>query len=182
MARDQGGPKLAFQLMLFPVTNFQLNTPSMDELGTGYTVSRAQMESIIRNYLPNKADITHPYASPILATSLANLPPALIITAEYDPLHDDGELYGKRLQESGVPTTVTRYDGMIHDFPDLFEGPGNKALSQIASALQGAFGQVSANGNGAVTNHARSGNFFSRLFRRKSAQATPVTAVQSSTK
>src|SRR6266567_3607986 len=70
-----------------------------------------------------------------LAPDLSRLPPALIIIAECDPLHDEGEAYGKRLQEAGVQATVSCYDGMIHDFPDLFEEQGNQALAESASAL-----------------------------------------------
>jgi acetyl esterase len=140
MARDQGGPKLAFQLMMFPSTDFRLNTPSMEEYAHGYNVTLPMMVWIRNNYLPNPEDWTNPLASPFLASDLSGLPPALIITAEYDPLRDEGEAYGERLKESGVSLKVSRYDGMIHDFPDLFEEPGKQALAEIASALRAAFG------------------------------------------
>ena len=140
MACERGGPKLVFQLMLFPATDFTLSTPSMEELADGYTVTKAEMLWIRDNYVPNEADWTHPLASPLLAPNLSGLPPALIITAEYDPLRDDGELYGKRLQEAGVLTKISRYDGMLHDFPDMLEEPGNRAVDEIATALRAAFG------------------------------------------
>ena len=139
MARDRGVPKLVFQLMICPATDFRLNSLSMEKYSEGYNVTKQQMIWIRNNYLPNIVDITHPLASPLLAPDLSRLPPALIITAEYDPLRDDGEMYGKRLKEAGVQVTVSRYDGMIHDFPDLFEEPGKQALTEIASALQAAF-------------------------------------------
>ena len=139
MARDQGGPQLAFQLMMFPSTDFRLNTPSMEEYAEGYSVTRPMMVWIRNNYLPNPEDWTNPLASPFLASDLTGLPPALIITAEYDPLRDEGEAYGERLKEAGVSVNVSRYEGMIHDFPDLFEEPGKQALAEIASALRAAF-------------------------------------------
>ena len=140
MARDRGNPKLAFQLMMFPATDFRLSTPSMEELGEGYNVTKPQMIWIRNNYLPNQADWTNPFASPLLAPDLSGLPPALIIYAEYDPLRDDAEAYATRLKEAGVSVRASRYDGMIYDFPDLFEEPGNRALDEIASALRAAFG------------------------------------------
>lgn len=139
MARDQGGPKLVFQLLLFPATDFRLSTPSMEELGEGYNVTKSQMISIRNNYLPDEADWTNPLASPLLAPDLSGLPPALLIYAEYDPLRDDAEAYAARLKEAGVLVKASRYDGMIHDFPDLFEEPGSRAVNEIATALQAAF-------------------------------------------
>jgi acetyl esterase len=140
MARDQGGPALVFQLMMFPSTDFRLNTPSMEEFAEGHNVTREQMVWIRNSYLPNAADRTNPLASPLLAPDLSGLPPALIIIAECDPLRDEGEAYGKRLQEAGVQATVSCYEGMIHDFPDLFEEQGTQALTEAASALRAAFG------------------------------------------
>ena len=140
MARDRSGPKLAFQLMLFPATDFTLSSPSMEQLAEGYNVTKAEMLWIREHYVPNAADWTPPLASPLLAPDLSSLPPALIITAEYDPLRDEAEAYGERLKEAGVPTKISRYDGMIHDFPDMLEEPGERALAEIASALLAAFG------------------------------------------
>lgn len=140
MARDQGGPRLAFQVLLFPMIDFRMNHSSMEEFAEGYVVTRPMLTWMRGNYLPNPEDWTNPLASPLLAPDLSGLPPALIITAEYDPLRDDGELYGKRLQEAGVPTKVSRYDGMIHDFQDTFDEPGKRAVDEIASALRAAFG------------------------------------------
>jgi len=139
LARDRGGPKLAFQLLMFPATDFRLSTPSMEELGEGYNVTKAQMIWIRNNYLPNPADWTNPLAPPLLAPDLSGLPPVLIIYAEYDPLRDDAEAYAARLKEAGVSVKASRYDGMIHDFIDLFEEPGERALAEIAYALRAAF-------------------------------------------
>jgi acetyl esterase len=80
-------------------------------------------------------------ASPLLAPDLSGLPPALIITAEYDPLRNKGEAFGKRLQEDGILAKISRYAGMIHDFPNLFEEPGNRAVDEIAAALRDAFNE-----------------------------------------
>ncbi|MGO8949393.1 MAG: alpha/beta hydrolase [Ktedonobacterales bacterium] len=140
MARDQGGPALVLQMMLFPATDFRLSTPSIEEFAATYnSVSKAEMIWIIKHYLPNSADITHPLASPMLAPDLSGLPPAFIMTAEYDGLRDDGELYGQRLRQAGIPARVSRYDGMIHDFLDLFEEPGNQGVNEIAAVLRSAF-------------------------------------------
>jgi acetyl esterase/lipase len=191
MARDQGGPNLVFQLMLFPATDFRLNTPSLEEFAEDYnSVSKGEMIWIIKHYLPNAADITHPLASPLLAPDLSGLPPAFIMTAEYDGLRDDGELYGKRLQEVGVPVRVSRYDGMIHDFLDLFEDPGNRGVDEIAAVLRAAF-NLDASGAKAAAITAvsqeqpgqqRPGNPFAavRQFFRRKKGITPALATSHS--
>jgi acetyl esterase/lipase len=114
MARDRGGPNLVFQVLDIPVTDSRMNTASYEDFAEGYLLTRAAMEQGWGYYLADPADAVNPYASPMHATDLAGLPPALIVTAQYDPLRDEGEEYGRRLQAAGVPATIRRWDGMIH--------------------------------------------------------------------
>jgi acetyl esterase len=114
MARDRGGPPIAFQLMEIPATDFTFSFPSMVENGELYGLTRASMEEMRDQYLPEPGLATHPYASPLFAEDLSGLPPALVMTAEFDPLRDEGEEYGRRLQEAGVPCDVRRWDGQFH--------------------------------------------------------------------
>ena len=141
MARDQGGPALAFQLLIYPATDFTAQTNSKEENATGYFLTKQDMTWFMNHYLPNEDQTTNPQASPALATNLHHLPPALIITAEYDPLRDEGEAYGQRLQKAGVPAKVSRYNGMIHGFMSM--GPifdqGKQGVAESAAALKAAF-------------------------------------------
>jgi acetyl esterase len=114
MARDRGGPKIARQVLIYPVTDHRFDTPSYRDCAEGYLLTREAMRWFWRHYLHNRAEGRHPYASPLRAGDLAGLPPALIVTCEYDPLRDEGEAYGARLRAAGVPAKVSRYDGMIH--------------------------------------------------------------------
>ena len=117
MARDRGGPALCGQLMIVPVTDYpKPGYPSYVENGQGYGLTAAGMRWYWGHYLNNEAEADNPYASPVRAGNLRGLPPALIITAELDVLRDEGEHYGKCLAEAGVPTQVTRYDGVHHGF------------------------------------------------------------------
>lgn len=140
-ARDSGGPPIVFQLLLFPATAAAFSTPSYAEFADDAFLSRDEMLWYWDKYLASKADAGHPYASPLYAESLAGLPPALVITCEYDPLRDDGERYAARLQAAGVATTVTRYAGMIHGF--MLMGAkidaARLAFDQAGRALQAAF-------------------------------------------
>jgi acetyl esterase len=141
MARDRGGPALVFQLLVYPVTDYSYDTPSYQENAEGYLLTRGAMVWFWDHYLSGGQDGRHPHASPLRAESLANLPPALVITAEYDPLRDEGEAYAKRLEQAGVPVTLTRYPGMIHGFFQMggvLEG-GRRAITQAAEALRSAF-------------------------------------------
>lgn len=141
MARDRGTPSLAFQLLVYPVTNRDFGTASYQQNATGYLLTTDSMKWYWEHYLSDPAHATNPYAAPAQAKDLSNLPPALVITAEYDPLRDEGEAYARRLQEAGVPTTCTRYDGMIHGFfgmPAMID-KGKQAISEAAAALKAAF-------------------------------------------
>ncbi len=141
MAHEKGGPALVFQLLIYPATNFNSDTLSKKENAEGYFLTKANMDWFMNHYLNTEQDKKHPLASPFLTTDLQGLPPALIITAEYDPLRDEGEQYGKRLQEAGVPVTISRYDGMIHGFVSMagILDKGKQALNESSSALQAAF-------------------------------------------
>jgi acetyl esterase len=93
------------------------------------------------HYLQQPADASNPYAAPLVAQNLKGLPPALVITAEYDPLRDEGEAYAKRLQEAGVATTCRRYDGMMHGFFGMTAvlDKGKQAMVEACAALRQAF-------------------------------------------
>ncbi len=141
MARDRGGPALVFQLLVYPVTDRNFDTPSYKDNATGYGLTREAMMWYWDKYLARESDARNPYAAPLRARDLSGLPPALIITAEYDPLRDEGEEYGRRLQAAGVPTTVTRYEGMIHGFfgRSAVMDKGREAVAQACSMLRAAF-------------------------------------------
>lgn len=141
LARDTGGPDLCFQLLVYPVVDFDLTTPSMVDNAEGYLLSRAVMEWFYDHYT-DPTQRTDPRAAPLRADDLSGLPPALIITAEYDPLRDEGEAYGRRLAEAGVPVTVSRYDGMIHSFFSMtaFADRAVEAEAEAGAALRRAFG------------------------------------------
>jgi acetyl esterase len=141
MSRDRGGPALAFQLLLWPVTDFRLTTASWKDYD-GYMMTREEFLIFRDFYVPNEEVQSHPYAAPLLAPDLHGLPPALIITAECDPVRDGGEHYGQRLLEAGVPATVSRYDGMAHGFMHLrtvVPTQANQAFAEASHALRTAF-------------------------------------------
>ncbi|MHB0871236.1 MAG: alpha/beta hydrolase [Chloroflexota bacterium] len=140
-ARDEEGPRLCHQLLLYPVTNYGFDTPSYRENGSGYMLTLADMEWFWAHYLAGEVDGRHPHASPLRAEDLSGLPPALVLTAEFDPLRDEAEAYAARLREAGVPVTLTRYDGMVHNFVRLYAAldGGRRALDQVGGALREAF-------------------------------------------
>jgi acetyl esterase len=140
MARDREGPRLKFQLLIYPLTDFEDDSPSMRAYARDHFLAREQLDWFMGHYLASPADARTPYASPAYAEDLRGLPPAMVITAECDPLRDQGEAYARRLQEAGVPVVLKRYEGMIHPFLSLggIIDAGRTALADSASALQQA--------------------------------------------
>jgi acetyl esterase len=115
-ARDEDGPEIAFQCLVYPALDRNWDTPSAIENAEGYGLQRETMRWFWNHYVPDEADGDNPLVSPLRAADLTGLPPAFIATAEFDPLRDDGESYAARLRDAGVEVTVKRYDGMIHGF------------------------------------------------------------------
>ena len=142
MARDRGGPSLVCQVLSIPVTDLTMSQPSVQENGTGYVLTADSMRQYRDFYLADESEATLPYASPIFA-DLADLPPALVMTAEYDPLRDEGEAYGKKLQAAGVPTVIRRWEGQIHGsqgLSKLIPDAAKEYHELVASTLQRAYG------------------------------------------
>lgn len=143
MARDREGPALTAQILYYPLTTFQdVMLPSRSIYDSGYyLLSRRVMYLARDKYTPEEEMWSSPYTSPLDAEDLSGLPPALIITAEFDPLRDEGEVYGKRLKEAGVPVQALRYNGVMHGFVSFYEvmNRGNHGLNQSATFLRKAF-------------------------------------------
>lgn len=116
MARDRGGPAIRFQLLVYPVTDFAFDTASYRQNGADYFLTTDMMRWFWGHYLRSEADAQSPYVCPLRVDNLSGLPPAQVITAEFDPLRDEGEAYAEKLRRYGVPVTVKRYAGMIHGF------------------------------------------------------------------
>lgn len=141
MARDRGTPALAFQLLIYPVTDANFETVSYRDNADDYLLTRDAMRWFWDHYVPDAAERSNPYASPLRASSLKGLPPALVITAEFDPLRDEGEAYAARMREAGVPVTLTRYNGMVHGFFGMAAvlDQARTAIDDSSAALRAAF-------------------------------------------
>lgn len=117
-AKDKKGPKIALQVLFIPATDASVDTESYHEFGTNRFLTRAFMKYGWDLYAPDEKTRNSPYVSPLRASNeeLRGLPPAVVITAENDPLRDEGEAYARKLKDAGVAVAATRYNGMIHDF------------------------------------------------------------------
>jgi acetyl esterase len=142
LALRDSDPALRAQVLVYPVTDGTLGEPSMDENGDGYFLTKATMAWFWDHYMGDRDRATEPAASVLHAPdeALAGLPPALVVTAEFDPLRDEGEAYASRLAAAGVDVTTSRYDGMIHGFFSMgdFVPEGKAAIDEASEMLRAA--------------------------------------------
>lgn len=138
--RDAGGPRLAAQVLFYPVTDVsRFDSGSYCDFAENYLLTRKAMQWFAGHYLGEAGDGRNPEASPLLAGDLRGLPPTLVITAEFDPLRDEGEAYAQRMKEAGAPVTMTRYPGMVHGFATMLGvlEDGHKAIREAAEYVRG---------------------------------------------
>ena len=140
-ARDHGGPRIAFQMLLYPATDLTMDTPSHRRFGEGHMLTTVAMRWFATLYLRGPEDAADWRAAPLRAASLAGLPPAFVLTASHDPLRDEGEAYARRLvEEAGVPVTLWRVPGHLHGFLPMGRllRAAEPALDRLAAALRQA--------------------------------------------
>jgi len=139
--RDQGGPQLRLQVLIYPVTDFSMDAPSYGRIANGFTLTMERMRYFRESYLRGPADVSDWRASPLRAGDVSRLPPALLIAASHDPLVDEGKAYADRLRAAGVPVTYTCYEGMVHGFVSMAGAidAGHTAIAEAAAALKRAF-------------------------------------------
>ncbi len=138
VSRDRGGPKIVFQALAYPATDAaNLDTESYRLNGEGYYLTKPVIAQVIPLYINNNDEVLNPYVSPLLASDFSGLPPALVITAEFDPLRSEGEAYAGKLNESGIPCKLHRYTGMIHGFLSFggFVPQADQAIGEIAAGI-----------------------------------------------
>jgi acetyl esterase len=140
MARDAGAPRLAFQMLLFPATDLGAHTASRRDFAEGYLLDMKTMQWFSNHYLGANGDVKNPHASPLLADKFTDLPPAFVMVAGFDPLHDEGIAYAEKLREAGVAVAVAEYPHMVHDFIYLVGvlPQASEALGAAANALKDA--------------------------------------------
>jgi acetyl esterase len=141
LARDRAGPPLVFQLLEVPVVDMSTDSKahrSLDEFGRGYGLDATAIEAFEAAYLSDDRARRHAYASPLCALDLRRLPPAHVLTAEFDPLRDSGEAYARRLYEAGVPTTIHRFLGHTHGSAALWRtwAPAAQWMTEVTTSLE----------------------------------------------
>jgi acetyl esterase len=141
MARNEDGPRVSCQALIYPVTDLlSFETGSHRDFAAGFFLTKEAMEWFRSHYLQDPEDRRNPYASPLLAQDHGNLPPAVVVTAQFDPLRDEGEAYAAKLGQAGVPVEVIRYDGMIHGFVSFLGllDQAEDALDRVADRIRRA--------------------------------------------
>jgi len=135
------GPRLAAQALFYPVTDAARGTASYRDNAEGYLLTEHDMVWFWACYLGPDGDPADPFASPLRAADLSGLPPAIVITAEFDPLRDEGEAYARRLDGFDVPVELHRFDGMIHGFLGMEQlvPEADQAMERAAALLRTAF-------------------------------------------
>src|SRR6266571_6951347 len=138
MARDQRAPAIALQVLLYPVTDVGAESQSYADFAEGFMLTRESMRWFAAHYLAGKSDAADWRVSPLRAPSLAGVAPALVVTAGFDPLRDEGDAYTRRLREAGVRVDHVCYGGMIHGFAPMGRliETGNRAVAHVAAALR----------------------------------------------
>jgi acetyl esterase len=142
LARDRDGPDLAHQVLLYPVLDSAMDTDSYEAFASGYIPSRESMAYYWEQYLDSPVDGANPYASPLRVRDPGGLAPATVLTAECDPLRDEGQAYAARLEEGGVPVLSSTVEGLTHgflSFPERFEEAA-AVRATVAEQLGDAFG------------------------------------------
>lgn len=137
-ARDTRGPKVAFQVLIYPALDYRFDTPSMIDNSTGYLLTTQAMRWYWDQYLGDDEDLQNPYFRPLITKDFSKLPPTIVLTAELDPLRDEGELYAARLKDAGIECHVKRYEGLVHGFV-LMQGflpEAREAIGEIARFLK----------------------------------------------
>lgn len=130
LARDRGGPDIAHQSLIYPVTNHAYDTVSYEENAEGYLLTKGAMEWFWNHYLDSDIDGKNPYASPLQANDLEGLPPATVTTCGFDPLRDEGAAYAERLDDAGVTVNHVNYDDAIHGIVQFLVEPMNLTRSR----------------------------------------------------
>jgi acetyl esterase len=140
-AAERGGPKISYQLLVYPVTDYNFGTVSYSSNANGYLLTMGSMKWFWNHYLNNPLEGLNHLASPLQKANLAGQPPAMVLTAEFDPLCSEGEAYAARLKAAGVPVEQKRYDGMIHGFFGMAAAmdDAKAAVDQASAALKKAF-------------------------------------------
>src|SRR5581483_5131206 len=144
LAHAYGGPRLVFQLLVYPAVGTYGHSHSMAEFATGYLFEREEYDWLYAQYLTDRRQAHDPRVSPVLADDLSGLPPAFVVTAGFDILRDDGEAYAERLRQAGVPVEQRRYEHTVHAFLSMAGvlDAGRAAIDECAAKLREAFARA----------------------------------------